>query len=100
MPGPEFEIPRTLADGGAGLADDSYKSLLRAIRSLKNDFDNLKTIFDGHKHSFDGTQAADSISETPVTGATTGSATGGVATVVTVGTTLEPGFDDYLHINR
>ncbi len=100
MPGPDYEIPWNMGEGGSNLSDDGIKGLVRALRSVKEDLDQTKAIFDAHKHSFDGSQAADSISNTPVTGTTTGSATGGTPTVIPVGTTLEPGFDQHLHIGE
>lgn len=102
MPGPDYEIPWNIGEGGSNLADDGIKGLVRALRSIKEDLDNIKTIFDGHKHAVDGTalSATSDITGGAVTGTATGAPDGGTATVTTVGTTLEPGFDDHLHIGK
>ncbi len=49
------------------------------IAALKASLDDVKTKYEGHKHSFDGSQTTDAITHTPVTGATSGTATGGTA---------------------
>lgn len=47
---------------------------------LAYDLSSLADVFNKHKHSFDGAAAGDSITSTPKTGTTTGSAGGGVTT--------------------
>lgn len=56
---------------------------LGAARELMNELiaesADLRAKYDAHKHSFDGTGGASQVSGTPVTGATSGTAAGGVA---------------------
>lgn len=103
MPGPAYEIPWSLADGGANLSDDEWKGLVRALRSLVEDLGALKTAFDSHLHRVDGTalSATSDITGVPVTGTETGAPDGGTPiAAVTIGTTLETGFDDQLEIGE
>lgn len=100
--GPDFQIPKNLAEGGSGIADDQFQSLLRGLRSIVEDLGALKTAFDDHLHRVDGSalSATSDITGVPVTGTETGAPDGGTPIAgVTIGTTLEPGFDRYLHIN-
>ena len=103
MPDKAYQIPWNLGDGGSNLADSEWKGLLRALRSLVEDVGAMKAAFDDHKHRVDGTAigAATDITGIPVTGTATGTPTGGTPVpAVTIGTTLEPGFDDQLEIGK
>ena len=86
-------IKKSMAAGAGGRVAGSLSrdgnDLYDILVSIVSDLDNIKSIFDGHKHSFDGSQAASSISNTPVTGTTSGTAAGGTATNWTTGTTVE-----------
>lgn len=70
--------------GNRHIDTSEANNLPAVVRQLVSEHQALKTLFDGHKHSFDGTGGADQISNTPVTGATSGTATAGVATVFPV----------------
>jgi hypothetical protein len=103
MPEIAYEIPWNIGEGGSNLADDGIKGLVRALRSIKEDLDTVKAAFDDHQHRVDGSalSAATDITGIPVTGTATGTPTGGTPIdAITVGTTLEAGFDDHLHIGK
>jgi hypothetical protein len=103
MPGPAYEIPWNIGEGGSNLSDDGIKGLVRALRSIKEDLDTVKASFDDHQHRVDGSalSAATDITGIPVTGTATGTPTGGTPIdPIAVGTTLEDGFDEHLHIGK
>lgn len=74
---------RALRMGKAGVPVNDWNDLVTILNAIIDLVNELKTLYDGHKHSFDGTQAASSVSNTPVTGATTGTAAGGTASPTT-----------------
>ena len=53
------------------------RRLFEMLQSLADDLNEIKTKYEAHKHSFDGGQTTDAITNTPVTGTTSGTATGG-----------------------
>ena len=79
---PAVTLKLRTGQGGRHTDTSEPNNLPAVVRQLVTEVQALNAIFDAHKHSFDGTAAADSISGAPVTGATTGSATGGVVTAL------------------
>jgi hypothetical protein len=84
------KVSKHLGDAGSLISGGGKRSLRSVLQSICDDLAGVKAKFNAHKHGFDGTSAATSrITNTPVTGTTSGTALAGTASAVVIGTTRE-----------